>query len=117
MLKETRSGGLWSWGVGEWGRLGNGTRVDKWAPFKVRSEAFNGCMSAVCKPFELSLCLNIIVAPLHHVSAGTRVRHVSAGACNSAALTEAGEVWAWGLGTQGALGISCCARYCFPCPG
>ena len=73
-LALTADGAVWSWGDGDWGRLGHGDPAHQWQPKKV--EAF----------------------------AGQRVVAVSAGRDHSLALTADGAVWSWGYGYQGRLG-------------
>ena len=71
-----KGGGLWTWGNGEWGRLGHNNLVSHWAPALLRIDKFGL----------------------------KKVKHVSAGAFHSAACTEDGCVYTWGLGSQGSLG-------------
>jgi len=70
----TADGSVWSWGGGEYGRLGHGDEEKQALPKKV--EAF----------------------------AGQRVVAVSAGDDYSLATTVDGAVWSWGWGTSGQLG-------------
>ncbi|EOD05350.1 hypothetical protein EMIHUDRAFT_351053, partial [Emiliania huxleyi CCMP1516] len=70
----TADGSAWSWGDGDYGRLGHGDQQDQLLPKQV--EAF----------------------------AGQRVVAVSAGARHSLATTADGAAWSWGLGGAGRLG-------------
>ena len=73
-LALTADGAVWSWGEGNFGRLGHGDQQDQLQPKKI--EAF----------------------------AGQRVVAVSAGAYHSLALTADSAVWSWGAGFFGKLG-------------
>jgi len=73
-LALTADGAVWSWGDGDWGRLGHGDPAHQWQPKKV--EAF----------------------------AGQRVVAVSAGAFHCIACTADGAVFTWGHGGHGCLG-------------
>ncbi|EOD37196.1 hypothetical protein EMIHUDRAFT_362284, partial [Emiliania huxleyi CCMP1516] len=73
-LALTADGAVWSWGEGNFGRLGHGDQQDQLQPKKI--EAF----------------------------AGQRVVAVSAGAYHSLALTADAAVWSWGFGVFGKLG-------------
>jgi len=68
------SGQVWTWGRGEEGELGNGATTDRHRPVRVR------------------------------LPGGAKVSAVRAGADFAVALTTAGRVLAWGLGTSGQLG-------------
>ena len=74
------SGGVWCWGVGQDGRLGNGSDGDKVYPVAV----VEGVGSE--KPLK-----NIV--------------QVSASSRHTCALTSAGKVFCWGYGSHGRLGI------------
>ena len=73
-------GGVWAWGTNLDGRVGNGTTTDVSAPVSL-SDAFPRPVTAV-----------------------------AAGARHSLALDEAGDVWAWGSGAEGRLGIGAGAQ-------
>ena len=73
-LAITAGGGVWSWGLGEHGRLGHGDDQNQLLPKKI--EAF----------------------------AGQRVVAVSAGDRHSMAITADGGVWSWGRGGSDQLG-------------
>ena len=70
----TADGAVWSWGDGDWGRLGHGDMQGQLLPRKI--ETF----------------------------AGRRVVAVSAGNRHSIAITADGAVWSWGSGGVGKLG-------------
>ncbi|CAH0405793.1 unnamed protein product [Chilo suppressalis] len=67
-------GGVWSWGIGEDGRLGHGDTAPRDAP-----------------------------ASIHHL-AHHEVVKVAAGIACSAVITSRGALYTWGRGTQGRLG-------------
>ena len=70
----TADGAVWSWGDGEYGKLGHGDQQNQWQPKKI--EAF----------------------------AGQSIVAVSAGGDHSFAITADGAVWSWGGGGEGRLG-------------
>jgi len=70
----TADGSVWSWGGGDYGRLGHGDEQDQLLPKKVEALA------------------------------GQRVVAVSAGLVHSLALTGDGFLWSWGKGEEGRLG-------------
>ena len=76
------AGVVWTWGKGENGRLGHGTlgcafnEKNEWAPKKVEALAAH------------------------------RVRHVSVGRHHTLAVTATGELYAWGQGRHGELGLA-----------
>jgi len=70
-LAITADGAVWSWGGGDYGKLGHGDQQSQLLPKKI--EAF----------------------------AGQRVVAVSAGEYHSLALTAGGSVWSWGDGDYG----------------
>ena len=74
MLAVTADGAVFSWGGGEFGRLGHGDEEDQWAPKEVE------------------------------VLRGTPIAAVSAGAAHSLALSQGGAVFSWGYGNVGRLG-------------
>jgi len=73
-LAATADGTVWSWGGGDWGKLGHGDTQSQLLPKKVEALA------------------------------GQRVVAVSAGLQHSLALTADGAVWSWGWGGFGELG-------------
>ena len=73
-LAITADGAVWSWGDGEYGKLGHGDQQNQWQPKKI--EAF----------------------------AGQSVVAVSVGGDHSFAITADGAVWSWGGGCEGRLG-------------
>jgi hypothetical protein len=65
---------LYTWGTGEYGRLGHGSEQDEAAPRVVEALA------------------------------GQRVAMVSCGKAYTVVVTEEGQLWTWGLGVEGQLG-------------
>jgi hypothetical protein len=73
------NGSLWAWGLGSYGQLGLGDTNKRLVPTLVGAEEMFG---------------------------GSKVRTVACGDAHTLAVTEAGELWAWGLGVQGRLGLN-----------
>jgi len=73
-LALTADGSVWSWGDGDYGKLGHGNRQNQLLP------------------------------KMTEALAGRRVVTVSAGGEHSLALTADGAVWSWGCGAWGELG-------------
>ncbi|MCU6710970.1 Ig-like domain-containing protein [Paenibacillus sp. J5C_2022] len=76
-LALKNDGTVWTWGINEYGQLGNGTQLSKSYPTQVKTES--------------SDLLDQVVA-------------VSAGSFHSLALKADGTVWSWGDNTHGQLG-------------
>ncbi len=74
-LALTSSGAVFSWGINDYGQLGNGTTSNSKVP--------------------------ILVEGLQDVS----IRDVACGGWHSVAISEAGEVFVWGRGEYGRLGL------------
>ncbi|MDR1151498.1 MAG: hypothetical protein LBK72_03305 [Bifidobacteriaceae bacterium] len=70
-----RNGEVWAWGGNDYGQLGNGTAIGSVAPVQVRGLD------------------------------GLTVTMVDTGYGHMVALTDTGEVWAWGQNVDGQLGI------------
>jgi hypothetical protein len=73
------NGRLWAWGSGSHGQLGLGDTNNRLVPTLVGAEEVFG---------------------------GSQVRTIACGNVHTLAVTEAGELWAWGLGAQGRLGLN-----------
>ncbi len=78
-LALTDEGKVYAWGYNASGQLGNGTNVSSYLPVAVDTSG---------------------------ILFGKRVIAISAGASHSAALTDDGLVFSWGIGTSGQLGNS-----------
>ena len=76
-LVLTEDGDVWSFGCGGWGRLGLGDVADRMVPSRLAS-GFGG----------------------------SKVAFVAAGASHSLAITVEGDVWSWGCGRHGCLGLN-----------
>ncbi len=74
-LALTSSGAVFSWGINDYGQLGNGTTSNSKVP--------------------------ILVEGLQDVA----IRDIACGGWHSVAISEAGEVFAWGRGEYGRLGL------------
>jgi alpha-tubulin suppressor-like RCC1 family protein len=82
------SGHLFSWGMGDQGRLGNGTEVGSFIPQKVL---------------------------LSHVEEGDDIcTYVATGEAHSAICTAKGHVYTWGVGSHGRLGHDADTHECKP---
>jgi alpha-tubulin suppressor-like RCC1 family protein len=73
------NGALWAWGMGANGQLGLGDTNKRMVPTLVGAEEVFG---------------------------GSKVCTVACGDGHTLAVTEAGELWAWGGGAQGRLGLN-----------
>ena len=125
-LGLTRSGAIYSFGAGSWGRLGLGSSDirDKHQPTRVKAADHLGAIRQVAAGFEHSLLLleegsvfqfgrsgssyqstpSVVVGigPSH----GVRVRSISAGKGYTAAVSDKGEVYVWGaMSPPGAIGL------------
>jgi alpha-tubulin suppressor-like RCC1 family protein len=119
-----KSPGLWLWGCGTSGRLGDDTITDKSSPVQTvsggtnwRQVSLGGSHSAAIKT-DGTLWLwgvggsgrlgdntaTIKSSPVQTVSGGTNWRQVSLGGLHSAAIKTDGTLWLWGAGTSGQLG-------------
>ena len=121
---------LYTWGVGNVGQLGHGDTGNRLVPTLVGAFAFGGSavVMAACGyshtlvvtqdgalwacgyGFNGQLGLNHVgnMHAFERVGAGAfggaRVVAAAAGSCHSAAVTEDGALWTWGLGSFGQLG-------------
>lgn len=125
-LGLTRSGAVYSFGAGSWGRLGLGSSDirDKHQPTRVKAADHLGTIRQVAAGLEHSLLLleegsvfqfgrsgssyqstpSVVVGigPSH----GVRVRSISAGKGYTAAVSDKGEVYVWGaMSPPGAIGL------------
>ena len=73
------NGRLWAWGSGSSGKLGLGDTNKRLVPTLVGAEEVFG---------------------------GSQVRTIACGSVHTLAVTEAGELWTWGYGAQGRLGLN-----------
>ena len=84
-----RSGALLSWGTGEQGRLG---RIGARLPEK-------GLKELLLTPAEVSMKRSAKAA------AADPITDIAAGNYSTFAVTQSGQVWAWGLNNYGQLGL------------
>eukprot|EP00889_Picochlorum_renovo_P001271 jgi/Picre1/28301/NNA_003707.t1 len=75
-LALTSSGEMYSWGINDYGQLGNGTTSNMTVPTLIQEGFF-----------------------------GVKVSDIAAGGWHSLAITEDGEVYVWGRGEHGRLGL------------
>ena len=125
-LAVTTDGAVWSWGGGDFGKLGHGDEQHQCQPKKIEALAGQRVV-AVTAGDQHNLAITAdgavwswgdrIFGKLGHgdqqaqwqpqkieAFAGRRVVAVSAGAHHSLALTADGALWSWGSGLSGRLG-------------
>jgi len=95
-LGLTDTGILYAWGAGGSGRLGDGTVINRSSPVTVVGGITNWSTVSAGGAHNL--------APVTVVGSITNWSTVSAGGAHNLGLTDAGIVYAWGLGTDGRLG-------------
>jgi len=126
----TAKGTLWTWGGGEYGRLGHGDRERRQRPVRLGKEMYGGSpavMVACGGAHTLVLTVAGLVwscgwglfSQLGHGDTadklvltlvavegfrGTQIVMVAAGGRHSVALEAEGRVWTWGWGQYGQLG-------------
>jgi len=132
-LVVSAEGGVWIFGAGRFGRLGHNDEQDRLVPTLLAAEVFkgskivtvaaggfhtmavgvNGALWAWGQGFSGQLGLgdtNDRLVPTlvgaEEVFGGSQVRTISCGGVHTLAVKEAGELWAWGQGAQGRLGLN-----------
>ncbi len=127
-IPRTVPPGMWLWGEGIDGKLGDDTEISKSSPIQTvsggtdwKSVSLGSCHSAAIKTdgtlwlwgSNLNGILGInqdfsVVAsqsiPVQTVSGGTDWKSVSLGFCHSAAIKTDGTLWLWGSNVNGRLG-------------
>ncbi|XP_057419366.1 ultraviolet-B receptor UVR8-like [Lotus japonicus] len=127
VARSESSGGLYSWGWGDFGRLGHGDNIDLFIPHPIR--ALQGltikqiacgdshCLAVTMDNKVLSWGRNqngelglgttddSLVPQKIGTFEGVPIKMVAAGAEHSAAITEDGDVYGWGWGRYGNLGL------------
>ena len=121
----TDSGELWTWGLNGYGQLGIGDTQDRHAPVKVSvngqkivaASAGDSHTAAITDSGELwtwgynghgQLGVGDTTdrhAPVKVSVNGQKIVAVSAGDSHTAAITDSGELWTWGLNGYGQLGV------------
>jgi len=120
-----KQAGLWLWGLGTSGQLGDNTIVNKSSPVQTVAGGTNwkqaSCFSLTCGAIKTDGTLwtwgfndngalgnNITTtrqsSPVQTVAGGTNWKQISGGDQNFAAIKTDGTLWLWGWGTQGQLG-------------
>ncbi len=117
-------GTLWSWGVGNYGRIGDNTTISRSSPVQTVAGGANwkqvsgGSSHTAAIKTDGTLWLwgyngqgrlgnNAAAArssPVQTVSSGTNWKQVSAGESTTSAIKTDGTLWSWGSGNQGRLG-------------
>jgi alpha-tubulin suppressor-like RCC1 family protein len=117
----TTTGGLYAWGLGTSGQLGDNTVVSKSSPVKIGSRSWskvstggahiaaidiNGTLYAWGLGTSGQLGDNTIVSKSSpvQIASGTSWTFVSAGTSHTTAIDTTGKLYAWGLNTSGQLG-------------
>jgi alpha-tubulin suppressor-like RCC1 family protein len=117
-------GGLWLWGAGSYGRLGNNATTNMSSPIQTISGGTNWrLVSAVCAHTAATKTDGTLwlwgdggngrfgnnstasqSSPVQTISGGTNWRLVSTGGFHTAAIKTDGTLWTWGTGGYGRLG-------------
>jgi alpha-tubulin suppressor-like RCC1 family protein len=126
---------LWGWGYNTYGRLGDGTTVDKCSPVREICSATNWCQvsagilptAAIKTSGELwtwgrnsssgTLGDGTTVdkcSPVREFCSATDWCQVSAGAFHIAAIKTSGQIWTWGSNTSSRLGDGTFTDRCSP---
>jgi alpha-tubulin suppressor-like RCC1 family protein len=125
-------GRVWTWGRGAFGRLGHNDGQDRLVPAMLSAEVFEGStIVTVAAGDDYTMAVGVngrlwawgfgssgqlglgdtndrlvpMLVGAEEVFGGSKVRTVACGHVHTLAVTEAGELWAWGYGAQGRLGL------------
>jgi alpha-tubulin suppressor-like RCC1 family protein len=131
----TRDGVVWAWGLNAVGELGDGTRVDRWSPVRVRGLPPNVTEIASGGGGNLALAADGTVwawgdnrsgqggtgttsesIPVRQVEGLAGVKAIAAGYHHNLALLNDGTVRAWGLNDKGQLGDATTTNRARPVP-
>jgi len=124
ILNTYKSAGLWGWGYGIQGQLGNNAITDRSSPVQTISGGTNwkqvssGYYHTAAIKTDGTLWVwgdnsagqlgnNTIISrssPVQTISGGTNWKQVYAGYGHTAAIKTDGTLWLWGFGTSGELG-------------
>jgi alpha-tubulin suppressor-like RCC1 family protein len=117
-------GSLWTWGCGNFGRLGNNAVINQSSPVQTvsggtdwKQVSVGNCAAAAIK-IDGSLWLwgagtggklgtnstGNVSSPVQTVSGGTNWRRINLEGPASAAIKTDGSLWMWGSGANGSLG-------------
>jgi len=134
------SGQIWVWGSNAYGRLGDGTAVNRCSPVREFCSATDWCGISVGNfhtaaiktsgqiwtwgsnnqfgfftffPLGDGTSVNRC-SPVREISSSTDWCQVSAGATHTAAIKTSGQLWLWGGNTYGSLGDGTLTNRCSP---
>jgi alpha-tubulin suppressor-like RCC1 family protein len=127
---------IWSWGLGSFGQLGDGTTVSKCSPVQEISSSTDWCQVSAGSCISSALKTNGEIwswgrgicgqlgdgstvnkcSPVQEISSSTNWCQVSAGSvsAHSSAIKTTGEIWSWGINTFGNLGDGTLVSKCSP---
>ncbi len=89
------SGDIYSWGSGQCGCLGNGMNI------RTNMNTLTNTNTNTCHMNVQQHCPDLILSLVGH----TKIQQISSGAMHYAALSKEGNVYCWGLGDSGRLGV------------
>lgn len=124
LVDQAKVPGLWLWGSGTSGQLGNNTTINSSSPVQSISAGSNwrsittgtfhsaaiktdGTLWSWGLGSEGQLGNNAATSrssPVQTISGGANWKSVSAGGCHTAAIKTDGSLWLWGQGAFGGLG-------------
>ena len=128
------SGQLWSWGINNCGRVGDGTTIRRCSPVREFCSATDWCQvssggnsTAAVKTsgqiwaWGYNCCGNLgdgtitfKCSPVRERCSATDWCRVSAGSLHTTAVKTSGQLWTWGRGSCGALGDGTVTDRCSP---
>ena len=131
------SGELWAWGRNDGGQLGDGTTVDRCSPVREFCSATDWCgvslgysnrhtvaikTTGQIWAWGCNNCGGVLgdgtvlgkCSPVREISSSTDWCGVSAGSDHNSAIKTSGQIWSWGIGSSGSLGIGLVTSHCSP---